>query len=59
MMKPAIKIAPSILASDFARLGEQVVEAGRRKWCCGGRAAAARGDCTSSELKPDKSRESL
>src|SRR5215831_145437 len=29
MMKPAIKIAPSILAADFARLGEQVAEAER------------------------------
>jgi ribulose-phosphate 3-epimerase len=28
-MKPAIKIAPSILAADFARLGEQVAEVER------------------------------
>src|SRR3989442_13303297 len=27
MEKSAVKIAPSILAADFARLGEQVVEA--------------------------------
>ena len=26
---PDVKLAPSILAADFARLGEQVVEAGR------------------------------
>ena len=29
MEKNAIKIAPSILAADFARLGEQVVQAER------------------------------
>src|SRR5215831_17983706 len=29
MMKPAIKLAPSILAADFARLGEMVAEAER------------------------------
>src|SRR5215475_9406799 len=29
MEKPAVKIAPSILAADFARLGEQVAEAER------------------------------
>ena len=29
MDKDAVKLAPSILAADFARLGEQVAEAGR------------------------------
>jgi ribulose-phosphate 3-epimerase len=29
MDKPAVKLAPSILAADFARLGEQVAEAAR------------------------------
>jgi pentose-5-phosphate-3-epimerase len=30
---PGGKIAPSVLAADFARLGEQVCEAEQELWC--------------------------